>query len=87
MRAQYHELVAPLVDGDDELGYVGDELVALRLPEGLHAGFQMLHQHLLEREHRPVTQRWRQPGSASPLETLCYDARAASTLQAEATLS
>ena len=70
VRVQYHELVAPLVDGDDELGYVGDELVALGLPEGLHAGLQVLHQHLLEREHHPVGYT-----AGGPPAELCYDAK------------
>lgn len=44
----YLVLVTLLVDGDEELGDVCDELVALGLPESLHTDLQVLDQHFLK---------------------------------------
>ena len=45
-----------LVDGDDELIDVGDQLVALSLPEPVCTLFQELREHILIKEKERVLQ-------------------------------
>ena len=52
----YLEVPPLLVDGDDELIDVGDQLVALGLPEPVCALFQELCEHVLIKEKERVLQ-------------------------------
>lgn len=53
----YLVFMTPLVDGNEELGDVSDELVALRLPQSIDAHLQVLHQHLLHGQAPPSVSR------------------------------
>lgn len=51
---RYLILVTLLIDGDDKLGDVCDELIALGLPQRLCTHLQMLNQNLLTQEEEGI---------------------------------
>ena len=50
---RYLKIPPLLVDGDDELINVGNQLIALGLPESVCTLFQELHEHVLIKEEGP----------------------------------